>query len=243
MRASSITNFRGFDQDAACWKLFGQSTPVELRMGLRTKIRDWFLPMIRAERKNEFDEAVVRVKKWFQDFPEGKHLGFDFSEELADVSQDNKETGSGLLSASSDVLDDQVKEKELKKSLFAEKGLIDKVNSMLPSPICVRCMIWEKPNTLSYISVQREWIEACADEDNKIRFQQTRKEVLDSLLEEFSEIGHARGFIESLSNEKSGCIATFSNYALVAGEYASPVLGAVFTAFFGAKLLTLPASP
>lgn len=222
-----------FDQDVACWKLFGQPTPVDLRMGLRTKIRDWFLPMIHAERKNEFDQAIVRVKKWFQNFPEGKHLSTESSEGLVDGFKSNIKSGSDLLSANSYLSDDQAKEKKLS----AEKSFIDESNPILPSPICVRCMIWESPNTLSYIPAQDEWITACQNQHNKISFEQIRKEVLDSLLQEFSETGHARGFIESLSNEKSGYMATFSNYASVAGEYASPVLGAVFTSFFGGKPL------
>jgi hypothetical protein len=218
-----------FDQDVACWQLFGQQIPIELRMGLRTKIRDWFLPMIRADRKKEFDAALARVKNWFKQFPEGEHLDPAPVEELSDGQEDEiLET----FSASSDLSDDQG-EKGLLVKKSSEKIVPEKILIMLPSPVCVRSMIWSSPNTLAYIPVHPEWLDACDDEGNKIRFLQRRKEVLDGLLQEFGETAHARGFIESLSNEQSGWMATVSNYASALAGYAGPVVGTVFKVFFG----------
>lgn len=220
-----------FDQDVACWQLFGQPTPAELRMGLRTKIRDWFLPMIRADRKNEFDTALNRVKTWFKQFPEGRHLDHAPVEEH---SYDNDDESEKMLSVNSNLSNDQ-EEKIAIAKISIEKKSVERDFLKLPTPVCVRSMIWVSPNTLSYIPVQEEWVEACDDNENKARFEQTRKQVLDSLLQEFTETGHARGFIESLSNEQSGWMATVSNYASAVVGYASPVVGAVFRILIGSS--------
>ena len=92
-------------------------------------------------------------------------------------------------------------------------------NRPLPSPVCVRAMIWEKPNTLSYEVVRQAWLNACQNQANQERFKEVRCEIMKGLLLEFEQMQHAKGFIDSLSNESSGVIATATNYASALNGY------------------------
>jgi len=182
-----------FEQDAACWELLGYTISSDLRTGLRTKIRDWFTPMIRAKCKKNFKKALAGVEIWFNNF--------------SDCSQ-------GLLGDC--------------PSYYQE--LLS-----LPTPVCVRAMLWELPQTLTYVDVEYAWITVCSDEFNLARFRDQRKKVLNQLLNEYKEIANAQKFITSLSNEPSGVMATVTNYTGAATGYVSPVLGSFIRTVFGGK--------
>lgn len=169
-----------FEQDAACWQSLAQPIDDDLRICLKTKIRDWFVSTVRENRQKEFKDALKNVKIWFKQFPEGEDLEVQMS------SLDSAAPGN---------------------------------NRPLPSPVCVRAMIWEKPNTLSYEVVRQEWLSACQNQANQERFKEVRREIVNGLLAEFEQMQHAKGFIDSLSNESSGALATVSNYASAASSY------------------------
>lgn len=169
-----------FEQDAACWQNLAQPIDDDLRICLKTKIRDWFVSTVRENRQTEFKNALNNVKKWFKQFPEGEEL------EVHTSSLDSAATDN---------------------------------NRLLPSPVCVRTMIWEKPNTLSYEVVRQEWLTACQNQANQERFKEVRCEIMKGFLAEFEQMQHAKGFIDSLSNESSGVLATATNYASALNTY------------------------
>lgn len=169
-----------FEQDAACWQNLAQPIDNDLRICLKTKIRDWFVLTVRENRQKEFEDALKNVKMWFKQFSEGEELEVQMS------SQDSAAPGN---------------------------------NRPLPSPVCVRTMIWEKPNTLSYEVVRQEWLNACQNQANQGRFKEVRCEIMKGFFAEFEQMQHAKGFIDSLSNESSGVIANVTNYASALNGY------------------------
>lgn len=156
-----------FDQDFACCKALGQDVSDELPKKIRTKMRDWIIPMIGAECKDEFGVALERVKAWGQSLTE------------------------------------KLEKKDVKEAA-----------DLLPTPVCVRSMIWQNPSTLSYVQVQDDWISACSEAESVEIFRKTRLTILQTLLTEFQRSQHTREFIESLSDDRSGWWKKMASYVL-----------------------------
>lgn len=200
-----------FEQDIACWEQLGFSFDKNLCNNVKSKIYNWFSPVICEDRAMEFEEAFKSSQTWFSQNCELKNKSSDRYESIDDDER------QPLI-----IKNDNAQHGKRENTIYCKS---------LPSPVWVRAMIWQDPNTIDYVQTDVSWIRACNEAQNKQQFNIVRNNVLNRLLKEYKAAGHARGFIELLRGVQK-------NWANVATSYGSPVISFAFD--YGKAWLGIP---